>query len=664
MFPSPPTTHDRVQWRIWAADALQVREVTANDAPAIHDVEDAAREAGDSWRQGMLEAVLLHVRNLQEATTRQRSQSAAHSKAELDTAQESTRTAILKQLGAATGTVRPKDLASQLNVSREHATRCLARLTKDGLTDRSSAQHSDGRAVEYELTGDGREVLKLIEARPDLNATSALTMMKQQLHRLVIKDLIAGQRFDRRAEKPDAMDMTRTETALSFARKLGDANLYLQAAHEHLTSLRHRDKVGDAEEVMTFISGLRSHFPGSVSGARELELAALEKYHLERLSHMKTAPERIRLEPPSQIALLQAADAALSQTEGVTRKEIGAWIANALSKQAVDLGQSVTAATHALEAVTRAHAHSADWFTRVTVRTRLASIWRLQGNPDQAIESLTNTLRLLQTKDPGHEFDLLRAECLYQRGEARRYRRQLTYAQRDLHDAAKILERAGGNATRSRLLSFTESALLAAAYDIRQAQRLSASAPDEAAYIQGFTEMLEDNSLAPDIRALTTRRLAVALRGTDPSRAYDKARAASDIYEGVSLIGQLESLVSAAGSSHEPLSELDLVSDLFDEILNVAESPLTANPDSHAVRMIDVWTRRMIASILDRNASSSLQVKLKNQIAKLEEAGLAPHYNASRSREPEQAVGAEREPGASEMGKEPPRLAPRLVATA
>ena len=434
----------------------------------------------------------------------------------------------------------------------------------------------------YVSTGDGREALRLIDEDASLGPVQALDRLVAEHKRKVIGALISEQREDRRAERATADFVDRPLLACQLAQEINDDRLYLEAAAEHLTSLRHRNRGGDQEEAARFLAGLKQTAPvGADDAAAECHRAALWAYETAKLFEPSPA-ERGRL--------FTEAEDALTRSGRDRSADLGVWVANARGVLALGDGRYITARDHAELARERARQRK-DWFAEVTVGARLAMILRLSGQAGVAARQLDHLLDVMDGADVGGEFELLRAECLYQRGEARRYQGDKKKASADLMEAVALLD--GANAEGSRQFSFTRSAVAALAYDLAQSRSPRAhwaKNPEKE-----LREVLAQAGNDLDLQALTTRRLAVVLRESDARASYKKAMKAHEMYQGLSAVGEIESLVCAAGVSRSPKEELRRISPLLEVLEQQAERPAVGQ--APRLKLLDVWTIRSVDKI-------------------------------------------------------------------
>lgn len=533
-------------------------------------------------------------------------------------------TKILRRLVESPEGVRPSELAESLELSPEHVSRILRRLVDEGLARKAETQPQDGRGVWYVVTGDGREALRLIDEDASLGPVQALDRLVTEHKRKVIGALISEQREDRRAERPAAQFVDRPLLACQLAKEINDDRLYLEAAAEYLTSLRHRNRAGDKEEAARFLAGLKQTAPvGADDAAAECHRAALWAYQTAKL-----------FEPsPAECGrLFTEAEDALTRSGRDRSADLGVWVANARGVLALKDARYITARGHAELALERAQQRK-DWFAEVTVGARLAMILRLSGQAGVAARQLDHLLDVMGGADVGSEFALLSAECLYQRGEARRYQGDKEKASADLMEAVALLDRA--NAEGSRQFSFTRSAVAALAYDLarsRSPRAHWAKNPEK-----GLREVLAQAGNDLDLQALTTRRLAVVLRESDARSSYKKAMEAHEMYQGLSVVGEIESLVCAAEVSGSPKEELRRIPPLLEVLEQQAERPAAGH--APRLKLLDVWTIRSVDKIAKNHEDLAEIGDIQRFWEVLEDRGLVATQGT--------------EIGESMMGKEP-----------
>ena len=266
MIKSPPTAGNFAMLKLWASDVFRAGELTPDDSIAIQDIEDAFHDAEDPRTKGLLEGVLLFIRSLQGDAWAGAPQQADAEDQDLASGSVDMQTKILRELTESSEGVRPSEIAASLGVTPEHVSRILRRLVDEGLARKAETQPQDSRGVWYVATGDGREALRLIDEDASLGPVQALDRLVAEHKRKVIGALISEQREDRRAERPAAQFVDRPLLACQLAKEINDDRLYLEAAAEYLTSLRHRNRGGDKEEAARFLAGLKQTAPVGLFG--------------------------------------------------------------------------------------------------------------------------------------------------------------------------------------------------------------------------------------------------------------------------------------------------------------------------------------------------------------------------------------------------------------
>lgn len=624
MIKSPPTVGNFAMLKLWASDVFRAGELTPDDSIAIQDIEDAFHDAEDPRTKGLLEGVLLFIRSLQGDAWAGAPQQADAEDQDLASGSVDVQTRIVRRLVESPEGVRPSEIAASLGVTPEHVSRILRRLVDEGLARKAETQPQDGRGVRYVATGDGREALRLIDEDASLGPVQALDRLVTEHKRKVIGALISEQREDRRAERATADSVDRPLLACQMAKEINDDPLYFDAAAEYLTSLRHRNRSGDQEEAARFLAGLKQSAPvGADDAAAECHRAALWAYETAKL-----------FEPsPAECGqLFTEAEDALTRSGRDRSADLGVWVANARGVLTLGDGRYITARDHAELALERARQRK-DWFAEVTVGARLAMILRLSGQAGVAARQLDRLLDVMDGADVGSEFALLRAECLYQRGEARRYQGDKEKASADLVKAVALLD--GANAEGSRQFSFTRSAVAALAYDLarsRSPRAHWAKNPEKE-----LSEVLAQAGNDLDLQALTTRRLAVVLRESDARASYKKAMDAHEMYQGLSVVGEIESLVCAAEMSHSPEGELRQVPALLEAVERRAERPPDGRPPR--IKALDIWTKRLVDQIAETRGLPPESLEINERWQVLEVSGLVATHGT--------------ENGESMMGKEP-----------
>ena len=624
MIKSPPTAGNFAMLKLWASDVFRAGELTPDDSIAIQDIEDAFHDAEDPRTKGLLEGVLLFIRSLQGDAWAGAPQQADAEDQDLASGSVDMQTKILRRLVESPEGVRPSEIAASLGVTPEHVSRVLRRLVDEGLARKAETQPQDSRGVWYVATGDGREALRLIDEDASLGPVQALDRLVAEHKRKVIGALISEQRGDRRAERATADFVDRPLLAFQMAKEINDDRLYLEAAAEYLTSLRHRNRGGDKEEAARFLAGLKQTAPvGADDAAAECHRAALWAYETAKL-----------FEPsPAECGrLFTEAEDALTRSGRDRSADLGVWVANARGVLALGDGRYITARDHAELARERARQRK-DWFAEVTVGARLAMILRLSGQAGVAARQLDHLLDVMDGADLGGEFELLRAECLYQRGEARRWQGNKKKASADLMAAVALLD--GANAEGSRQFSFTRSAVAALAYDLAQSRSPRAHLDRDTE--KELREVLAQAGNDLDLQALTTRRLAVVLRESDARASYKEAMKAHEMYQGLSAVGEIESLVCAAGVSGSPKEELRRILPLLEVLEQQAERP--AAGQAPRLKLLDVWTIRSVESIGDKQGVLAESGDIKQSWQVLADCGLVATQGS--------------ELGESMMGKEP-----------
>lgn len=619
MIKPPPTAGSPRELKLWASDVFRQTSVSRDDVRAIADIETAVNESPSEWAKGLAEAVLLFVRVLQGDIW------SAPNKV------EGGRDADLLKLlvSRADEGRRPSELAALLGISREHVSRRLGRLVEQDLARRQPSTSGDRRSVLYTATPEGMSALKMVADSPELGDIRRFEQLALDHKRHTAVQLILSQRDDRRAEKHDgARFVERALMAAEMARELQDTTLYLDALNEYLTSLRHRDNVADHETIKQRISELHKPLDSDESQEDGCYREAVRTYQLAKLSGPELA---------CYSELLAAADQALAGAGNHRGAELGVWIASALATLSMSEGRPGSAAHQARQAQDLASEQD-DWFAEVTVGSRYAMILRRTGNARTAASVLIRLQRRMEEAGAGPEYDRLRAECHYQLGEVRRYQGRPDEAYKSLVRASELLH-SSDTRERTRLFSFTQSALAASIFDLKNSKHGPiAEGRDPITILEDMLEASPHRSA--DVEALTKRRLSVALLRNNRQSAYALACSAVEMYEGVSLVGQIESLICAAQASRAPRNELTRVPDLIMTVIKHMDGQRTG--DSQLI-LFDSWVRRALRGLCRRIDEQPCTQAVDDALNELSQAQLIARPSADN--------------GASMMGKEPVQLA-------
>lgn len=595
MIKSPPLGRDLAALKLWAADVYRVKEVTRHDVAAIADLEEAFSNESDSHSKGLLEAVLLYIQSLQADAWS--IAAAPQAKDELPDVPDK-QTAILCSL--AEGPVegrRPKKLAKDLDLSPEHTSRLLRRLVADGLVQKVPPTGDDKRASQYVITEDGRQALHLVKAEPSLAPARALEQMVNEGKRTAAHKLIVSQRDDRRAERAEATFVERPLLAARMAEEAACGTLYLDAMSEYLTSLRHRGWPQDRRAAAECLANLSKPITWMNREGDDQYRAAVVAYQSAKLEDFSDTYFR------SRIGLAEDNLEKAGDSRGL---DLGIWVANAQGVMELKVGRSESAQVYARRALDRA-LKADDWFAEVTVSARLGMILRMSGLAGTAVDFVDRALKRMDEVEAGSEYRLLRAECLYQRGEARRYQggpKATEGASADLEKALELLALSQA-AEGSRQLLFTHSAAAALAFDLARVKPASSSQKA----IDRLSNILQqsDSDDDLDVRALTTRRLAVALAKDKPETSYRRASEAAEMYNDLSVVGRIESLVCAAVVSRKPSADLKAIPDLLEALSASAESPSA----TQTFRLLDVWVWKYLGRIDAESVISPIGLGLK-----------------------------------------------------